>query len=394
MAASDDEPTAALVRESEPAPARAAQAAPDARASEPGDPSGVERAEEHDGPSLEIEESASGSDVERLRQRLDGMLGNLSSAARVAGDRCRRFGEAASRSATWVAGQARSAGRSALAAQRASLPLRRTSAPPRSLRAGASRSARSPGDRAAAPARRSPRRAAFAGALVATVALATWLGRSSSQAEPVAHPLTPTAAPALPVLQAPALDTPAPDSHPRLLVPPEGDEPEDVGEPAGVVAQVPLFGPTSLGPAPARGAEPPARASLEKRALARFEVAEPAFDRAPAAAPSRAKARTPAAAEFGSGRLNLPIVYRLRLDQPGASLRGERTPTGFDVVIPGRKTMESGTAISKRDARIAKVTTKNGSDGTRVSFRFRSGIPAYKVRLRQDYVEFFISSKD
>jgi hypothetical protein len=49
---------------------------------------------------------------------------------------------------------------------------------------------------------------------------------------------------------------------------------------------------------------------------------------------------------------------------------------------------------SKRDPRIAKVTTKNGADGTRVSFRFRSDIPPYKVRLKQDFVEFFISSKD
>jgi hypothetical protein len=381
---------------SEPAPPSAARAAADERSSEPGDPSDIEPIEEHGGPSLEIEESANGSDFERLRQRLDGVLGNLSSAARVTGVRCRRLGEAASRSASWVAGQARSAGRSALAAQRASLPLRRTSAPARSLRAGSPRSTRSPSDRAATPARRSPRRVAFAGALVATVALATWLGRGSSQAEAVARPLTPAAAPtALPANEAPAVEqAPTHDAHPRLLVPPDHDEPEDVAEPAGVVAQVPLFGPTSLGPTPARGAERPARAPLEKRALARVAVAEPAFDRAPPAAP-RARARTAAApTEFGSGRLNLPIVYRLRLDQPGTSLRGERTPTGFDVIIAGRKTMESGTAIAKRDPRIAKVSTKNGTDGTRVSFRFRSDIPAYKVRLKQDFVEFFISSKD
>lgn len=55
--------------------------------------------------------------------------------------------------------------------------------------------------------------------------------------------------------------------------------------------------------------------------------------------------------------------------------------------------MESGTAIARRDPRIAKVSTKNGSDGTRISFRFRSGIPGYKVRLRKDYVEFFISER-
>jgi hypothetical protein len=61
------------------------------------------------------------------------------------------------------------------------------------------------------------------------------------------------------------------------------------------------------------------------------------------------------------------------------------------VLIPGRKTLESGTAIARRDSRIAKVSTKNDSEGARISFRFRSDIPAYKVRLRNDFVEFFIS---
>ncbi|HTV25946.1 MAG TPA: hypothetical protein VMG12_44920, partial [Polyangiaceae bacterium] len=131
---------------------------------------------------------------------------------------------------------------------------------------------------------------------------------------------------------------------------------------------------------------PAPRATSERRALARVEPS--AFD---APAPS-SRTKPKASAEFTSGRLKLPTVYRLRLDEPGSGLRGERTPTGFDVIIPGRKTMESATAISKRDARIAKVTTKNGSEGARVSFRFRSDIPAYKVRLRNDFVEFFISA--
>ena len=113
------------------------------------------------------------------------------------------------------------------------------------------------------------------------------------------------------------------------------------------------------------------------------------FGDAPAPkAPSKRVAST----EFGQGRMHLPIVYRLRLNKPGEGLRGERTPTGFDVFIPGRKTMESGTAISRRDDRIAKVVTRNGTEGARVSFRFRGPIPAYKVRLRKDFVEFFISS--
>jgi hypothetical protein len=36
------------------------------------------------------------------------------------------------------------------------------------------------------------------------------------------------------------------------------------------------------------------------------------------------------------------------------------------------------------------VRTKNGPTGARVTFVFRSKILTYKVRLRKDYVEFFI----
>jgi PilZ domain len=351
--------------------------------------------EVRDGPSLEIEESDGRSDAERLRQRLDGVLDNLSSAARVASARCRRLGEAASRGASWVAVQART-GRSALAAQRAALPRRRTAAAPRgSLRASAARLTRLQSPRIGADAASSgriPRRAAFAGAVIGAVALATWLGRGSSGAEVIA-PLAPRATQTAPAANAAPgsepTDESTPGQHPRPLVPPDDSEPADV-EPTGVVAQLRPSGPSSRGPGPVKGAETPARASLEKRALARYAVNEHAFEAPPA--PS-ARQKTGAPAEFGSGRMDLPIVYRLRLDQPGAGLRGERTPTGFDVIIPGRKTMEEGTAITKRDPRIAKVTTKNGSDGARVSFHFRSAIPAYKVRLRNDYVEFFINSK-
>ena len=96
--------------------------------------------------------------------------------------------------------------------------------------------------------------------------------------------------------------------------------------------------------------------------------------------------------EFGQGRLRSPVIYRLRLDQPAEGLRGERTPTGFEVTLPGRRVMESGASITKRDERIARVATHNTGQGTRVSFRFKDTIPGYKVRLRKDYIEFLISA--
>ena len=352
----------------------------------------------HDGPSLEIEEEGEGdglSDAERLRRRLDGMLDGLSTAARAARQRALHVGDAATRGARWLVARAEDARRSALAAQRV-LPRRRTTSAPRSLRAFAPRS-QTPKAGDTASRRLPPRRAVAVGAMVLTAAAATWLGRASTPAE--ARPTIPAAAApaARPASPAPVIieeiPTPA-GERPRLLVPPDDGEPADVAEPQGVVAQVPLFGPTSLDPAPARGGAPaasratPSRSVPERRALARVEANGDAFQ-APAPS-SRSKAKS--GAEFTSGRLQLPTVHRLRLDEPGAGLRGERTPTGFDVIIPGRKTMESGTAIARRDARIAKVTTKNGSEGARISFRFRSDIPAYKVRLRNDFVEFFISA--
>jgi hypothetical protein len=250
------------------------------------------------------------------------------------------------------------------------LPRRRTASPPRSLRPAGLRS-QSPQAGAAASRRLPPRRVLVAGAIVIGAAAATLIGRASPRAD-TANPIVPAAvAPAAPGGAAPVIieETP-PSQRPRLLVPPDDGEPEDGAGPAAAVAQV-----TSFGRAP------------ERRALARAQSNAGAFD--PPAPRSRAKPR--ASAEFTSGRLDLPTVYRLRLDEPGATLHGERTPTGFDVIIPGRKTLDSGGAIARRDSRIAKVSTRNGSDGARVSFRFRSDIPAYKVRLRGNFVEFFIS---
>jgi hypothetical protein len=187
---------------------------------------------------------------------------------------------------------------------------------------------------------------------------------------------------------APSLPEPTPAPSPRPLVPSVESEPEESSEPESALALSPLSGVVAPAARAPESAGRPARASIEKRALAHFAPAAPAFEEAPA--PRR---KTSAPVEFSSGRLELPIVYRLRLDKAGESLRGEPTPTGFDVVIGGRKLVEPTTSITRRDARIAKLTARAGSEGTRLSFRFRSTIPAYKVRLRQDYVEIFISSK-
>jgi hypothetical protein len=84
----------------------------------------------------------------------------------------------------------------------------------------------------------------------------------------------------------------------------------------------------------------------------------------------------------------------LRLDAPGDRLQGSITQSGFQVIIPERKVMESGAQIAERDKRIVKVQTKNATSGAQVTFQFRNNVPAYRVRLRKDYVEFLLGKSE
>lgn len=117
------------------------------------------------------------------------------------------------------------------------------------------------------------------------------------------------------------------------------------------------------------------------------------FENVPPSAPAR---REPAAqagsAEFSRGKLHLPVIHRLRLDGAASRVVGEPTSSGFNVVIPGRKVLESGADIGKRDRRISRVATRNAGGNAKIAFDFKGTIPAYKIRVRQDFVEIFISS--
>ena len=97
---------------------------------------------------------------------------------------------------------------------------------------------------------------------------------------------------------------------------------------------------------------------------------------------------------WGHGKLHSPTIYRLRLDAPGGKIQGALLPTGFTVLVPNHKVMEQGGSIAKRDNRISSVRTSNRTEGAEVSFRFRDSIPAYRVRLRRDYMEILIGEAE
>ena len=181
---------------------------------------------------------------------------------------------------------------------------------------------------------------------------------------------------------------------------------KDEADKNGISADVPLFGPTPmatmepapLGPAP-DSADKSAldEGSEEAQELANAKSDAPSSDESwsestPAAGKSKVKPED--VEPWGRGKLHTPTIHRLRLDGLGAAIQGAINPTGFTVVIPGRKVMESGDAIEKRDKRIAHVRTRNGTSGALVSFQFRDGVPGYRVRLRRDFVEILISSAE
>ena len=92
--------------------------------------------------------------------------------------------------------------------------------------------------------------------------------------------------------------------------------------------------------------------------------------------------------------MHLPTIHKLRLDGPGTAISGAVNATGFTVVIPGRKVMESGRAIQRRDKRIAQVKTSNTPQGAQLTFQFRDKVPPYRVRLRNDFAEILISAPE
>jgi hypothetical protein len=166
------------------------------------------------------------------------------------------------------------------------------------------------------------------------------------------------------------------------------------GGPAGAVtANVPLFGPTPLattepaplGPPPGtNGAGIEAAEKADAKASLAPAMNDESFPEEADEGPSHSKSsedknsssaknstKPEDVSPWGHGKMHEPIIYRLRLDGPGAKLVGSQEPTGFSVVIPARKVMESAAGLGKRDPRIARVKSSNGDAGALLSFRFK-----------------------
>ncbi len=384
------------------APIEASEAAPPVRVDDDDD----------DGDGADDEEEPA------LRGKVDAFAVSVGKAAKNTGEKLAGAGgSAAAGFAKWA--KASGSKLAELAARRNTNKRRSTS---RAVSAAPSTQRLRPqnGEREAAEAGPSRRQKLVAGAsasaiLVVAVGAFALTGHSkhpTPQGTPAAAPpplavLTPPAAPgavaaATPVPGTPVVPGAVPGAAPAVNA---------AGPHAGVVANVPLFGPTPmatlepapLGPAPdeiAAAAPKPAHATEE-----RMDDDEPKSSKDEAFSDSSSKdddkaekseksadAKAESVSPWGQGKLHLPIVHRIKLDRPGAAIEGKHEAAGFSIVIPDRKVEGSGLSITKRDDRISDVRFKNGPSGARITFVFRSRVPGYKVRLRKSYVEVLVSS--
>lgn len=93
-------------------------------------------------------------------------------------------------------------------------------------------------------------------------------------------------------------------------------------------------------------------------------------------------------APFGNGPVGAhgPVV-KIKMDGPIDRILGAPSPTGFTVVLPGRKSLDNGHPIASKDPRIEDLRVSNDPNGVTLDVAFRDGVPNYQVRAKGDTLE-------
>lgn len=153
--------------------------------------------------------------------------------------------------------------------------------------------------------------------------------------------------------------------------------------------------PASTVAIPAPGTEVPATNSVAAAVPATVAVqpqAANAMDPTPAGLPM-AEAPRHEPSVFGNPDVRRGNVLRLRLDGPVDRVLGASEPTGFTVVVPGRKSVEVASPLAEKDERIASIRVTNVASGAELSVVFKDGVPKYLVRGHGDELEIVLANK-
>ena len=97
------------------------------------------------------------------------------------------------------------------------------------------------------------------------------------------------------------------------------------------------------------------------------------------------------AAPFSNGAVSHGNVLRLKMDGDIEKIEGDGQPTGFTVVIPGRRSLEPAAPLAARDGRIASIRVTNDGSGAELTVAFKDGVPNYLVRAKGDVLEIVLA---
>jgi hypothetical protein len=93
-------------------------------------------------------------------------------------------------------------------------------------------------------------------------------------------------------------------------------------------------------------------------------------------------------APFGNGSVATHAnLLHIKMDGPIDKINGAQTPTGFNVTVPGRRSLEAAGPLAQRDARIASLRVSNETSGAELNMTFKDGVPTYQVRAKGDTLE-------
>ncbi len=149
------------------------------------------------------------------------------------------------------------------------------------------------------------------------------------------------------------------------------DVPPIPGAPA--MAEVPLYGATPL--TTTEAVIPPPPSGPKGAAVAEDEDAE-----------EKAGDKN-VVREWGSGQVSSPKVLKVRMDGPVQGFTATEVDGGFDLTVPGRKSLSTSTALVRKDKRISSLDVIPREDATEINVRFKGDAPAYIVKARSDRIE-------
>lgn len=94
---------------------------------------------------------------------------------------------------------------------------------------------------------------------------------------------------------------------------------------------------------------------------------------------------------FGNGPVSHGNVLKIKMDGAVARIQGASQPSGFTVVIPGRKSLDAAGPLASKDPRIAAIRVSNEPTGAELTVTFKDGVPNYQVKAHGDTLEMHLA---